>query len=226
MSSPDLTVIYFTASVGKEDFETEIRKTLLETIQPLDLPLISVSQKPLDFGENICVGDVGVSSSNGFRQLQIGAKAAKTKFVCIAESDYLYPRQYFEFIPEREDTFYVAVPTWLFDVRTNVTQRVFCRKPEGDAGAMIVGRDMLIDRIQTILGPRSTWSDAALTRTQSAFLLKKSRINYTAFDVGAPIVTFKTDGQLHFKHPIVLRSKCTELPHWGSAESLARKYAV
>ena len=198
----------------------------METIQPLNLPLISVSQKPLDFGENICVGDVGVSSSNGFRQLQIGANAAKTKFVCIAESDYLYPRQYFEFIPDREDTFYVAVPTWLFDVRTNVAQRVFRRKPQGDAGAMIVGRDTLIGRIQAILGSQSTWSDATLTRRQSAFLLRKSQINCTVFDVGVPIVTFKTDGQLHVKHPVVFRSKCTELPYWGSAESLARRYAV
>ena len=37
-----------------------------------DTPIISVSQKPMDLGNNICVGDVERSSQNGYMQLLIG----------------------------------------------------------------------------------------------------------------------------------------------------------
>ena len=94
----DLTVIYYTSNKEKELFESRIRESILDMIG--DIPLISVSQKPIDFGKNICVGDVGVCGHNLFRQFQIGAKAAKTKYVCNVEADALYPKEYFEFTPE------------------------------------------------------------------------------------------------------------------------------
>jgi len=51
----DLTIVYYTANYINKWFADQTKKTLLEAIS--GLPLISVSQKPMDFGENICVGD-------------------------------------------------------------------------------------------------------------------------------------------------------------------------
>ena len=101
---PDLTVIYYTSNREKPAFEAKIRQDLLLAIG--DTPLISVSQQPIDFGRNICVGAVGQSEANAIRQFQIGAIAATTRFVCSAESDFLYAPERFAFCPDREDVFY------------------------------------------------------------------------------------------------------------------------
>ena len=106
----DLTVIYYTNNLEKPEFEGRIQKTLKESTDSLGVPIISVSQKPIDFGKNICVGGVGASSQNAFRQLQIGAMEAKTRFVCPAEADFLHPREYFEFVPPSDRTAWVAIP--------------------------------------------------------------------------------------------------------------------
>lgn len=88
-----LTVIYYTSNREEKEFENKVKAKLLEVIGKL--PLISVSQKPIDFRKNICVGDVGVCDANLFRQIQIGCEAANTPFVISAETDCLYPPEYF-----------------------------------------------------------------------------------------------------------------------------------
>lgn len=89
----DLTVLYYTANKIPEFFADNVRKHLLNTIG--GLPLISISQKPLDFGKNICVGEIGVNVFNLYRQVLIGAKAAQTPFVALCEDDCLYTPLHF-----------------------------------------------------------------------------------------------------------------------------------
>ena len=98
MTRKDLTVIYYTSNREKPEFENIIRQKILKTIG--NTPLISVSHKPIKFGQNICVGDVGLSDYNIYRQMQLGCLEAKTKYVCTAEADCLYPPTgYFDFKP-------------------------------------------------------------------------------------------------------------------------------
>ncbi len=106
----DLTIIYYTSNKEKPDFEEKVRAELLRVCG--DLPIISVSQKPIDFGKNICVGNVGASGFNMFRQVLIGCREAKTLFVISAEADCLYPPEYFKFIPERENICYRNANTY------------------------------------------------------------------------------------------------------------------
>ena len=172
----DLTVIYYTSNREKELFESRIRQSLLDVIG--DLPLISVSQKPIDFGKNICVGDVGVSSQNAFRQLQIGAMEAKTRFVCPAESDFLYPKEYFEFRPPREDIFYIMAPLWVCFHQRGFA-KVFCEKPRGSESTVIVGRDYLIGKIEFTLKDVGQWGPLHSNMFPYLLLHKKNlQINY------------------------------------------------
>src|SRR4030042_1521512 len=99
-----LTILYYTSNREKPYFEKRIQGNLLKVCG--DVPIISISQKPIDLGTNICVGDVGASGFNMFRQVQIGCEHAKTKFVISAEADCLYPPDYFQFVPERDDRCY------------------------------------------------------------------------------------------------------------------------
>lgn len=94
------TVLYYTANREQPEFEEKIIANLLK--QCGDLPIISVSQKPLNLGKNICVGDVGFAAYNAKRQILIGAQCATTPYIIFAESDFLYPREYFTFVPPKK----------------------------------------------------------------------------------------------------------------------------
>lgn len=71
-----------------------------------DIPIISVSQKPVDLGTNICVGNIGRTMESVWMQTLAGAEAATTRFVAIAAQDNLYPRGCFGYQPSRDDIFY------------------------------------------------------------------------------------------------------------------------
>lgn len=94
MSEPSLD-----ESIGKR-----CRELLVESAGPHHI--ISVSQVPLDLGTNICVGDIGKSWLNIYKQQLVGLRAATTKFIAIAEHDVIYSREHFDWTPPREDTFY------------------------------------------------------------------------------------------------------------------------
>jgi len=215
----ELTVIYYTSNQEKPGFEEKIRQTLLETIG--DLPLISVSQKPMDFGKNICVGDVGVSGQNAHRQLQIGAIEANTKFVCIAESDFLYPKEYFEFRPKNPSIGYLITPVWVL-ISMRGKAKVFVKKHRGCQGALVVGRHHLIGGIEDQLQGLGTWGDKFPNGSTFRYLLNVLGREYQ--DISIPSITFKTDEQMHRKTPHDPDSKCRELPYWGTAKELLDAY--
>ncbi|KKT37762.1 MAG: hypothetical protein UW26_C0025G0001, partial [Candidatus Collierbacteria bacterium GW2011_GWF1_44_12] len=62
-----VTVLYYTSNREDEKFETRIRKNLLKNCG--DLPIVSVSQKPIDLGRNICVGVHENSYTSEFMQI-------------------------------------------------------------------------------------------------------------------------------------------------------------
>jgi hypothetical protein len=212
----DLTVIYYTSNREDGAFEEKIRQKLLETIG--DLPLISVSQKPMDFGENICVGDIGVSNQNAHRQFQVGAKAAKTKFVCAAEADFLYPREYFDFRPPRDDRAYRADNLYVLWGRGG-----FHPKATSE-GATVVGRDYVVEMIERSLEGRGMWRDTLEANHETAVTFKGS--GFEQFHTEIPIVTFKTRRGMHIKTPNNRHVALRELPYWGEVSNLRQQYEV
>src|SRR5438132_1087410 len=97
MKTPQVTILYYTSNREDPEFEARVKQNLLKVCG--DLPIISISQKPIKLGKNICIKDVGTSGFNMFRQVEIGCKLAETPFVISAEADCLYPPDYFQFIP-------------------------------------------------------------------------------------------------------------------------------
>jgi len=215
----DLTIIYYTSNRENPRFEARIRRTLRHMSRPL--PIISVSQKPIDFGKNICVGDVGASSHNAWRQLQIGAMEATTEFVCTAESDTIYPRQYFQFRPKRNNVAYLVKPLWvLFSQRGKAT--IFVYKPRSSESSMVVGRECLIDAIDRVFDGYDKWGMGSANGETFPYLLTK--IRKSEFNVSIPVITFKTDENMHRGTPHQSSSKCRELPFIGSANALRKRY--
>lgn len=98
----DTTIIYYTDGSVSDVIGDLVRKYISKAKQPI----ISVSQQPLDFGTNICVGKIGRSWKSIQSQIMVGLLSAKTKYIALAEHDMLYPEGYFDWIPPRDDTFY------------------------------------------------------------------------------------------------------------------------
>ena len=98
------TVIYLTDNCLEEKIDTLCKKNILESIG--DLPLISVSHEPIDFGHNICVGKMERCSLTISKQMMEALKVVETDFIAMAEHDCLYTKEHFDFVPQDKETFW------------------------------------------------------------------------------------------------------------------------
>ena len=203
----DLTVIYYTSNKEEENFEDKIKDKLLKTIG--DIPLISISQKPINFGQNICVGDVGTSDHNIYTQMQIGVLQAKTKFVCTAEADCLYPPTgYFDFIPPDDTTAYHYTNIWILFKGSHTF-----RKKAFSLCALFANREYLLSRINRSLGGRPKWG---IKKPHPIF--HKYR-GWMPFINDIPVINIKTKNGMRW-YTGTEGEGMEELPHWGSAVKL------
>ena len=206
-----ITVVYYTSNKEKEIFEQKIRDRLLDTIG--DLPLISVSQKPIDFGHNICVGDIGTSDENILKQLLIGCEMADTPLIATAEADCLYPPVgYFDFKPDDMQMIYRYTNLWILSYRWK-----HYRKKIYSLCAQISGRKHLIDCIKERLGPPLT--------VRKDIMHKK--IGWEPFESSIPCVSIKTgDGMRIVTGTIQGFPPEESLPYWGKAMDLRKELEV
>lgn len=216
---PDVTIIYYTSNYEDESFERKVRENLLENCG--GLPIISVSQKPVDFGKNICVGDVGHTYFNMYRQILTGTKAAKTSYVALAESDFLYPEKYFSFSPKDADV-YRYNNVWI--VYKNPKIYSYRRKIHS-GGAQIFRREYLIDIIEKNLQGKPMWSDKEVViRDRRGF--EMFNVPFELFGDDIPCISFKTGNGMR-NHTTVLHGKNNikiKLPYWGHIRDLRQKY--
>jgi hypothetical protein len=98
----DKEIIYYTD--GRLE-GTYLCKLVRSLILKSNLPITSVSLKPIDFGRNIYFRE-SRRHSTLYKQILIGLKASKARFVFFCEHDVLYHKSHFEFKPEREDIYY------------------------------------------------------------------------------------------------------------------------
>ena len=209
MINPDLTVVYVTSNREDEKFEGKIIDALKESAT--DLPIVSVSQKPIDFGENICVGDIGAKPENVLKQLIIGAKAAKTRFVAVGESDFLYPKTFFEFVPPRDDTFYYPDNVYIFWVNRSRFYRKRLREM-----LSVTNREHFISVLEKVL---DGLNDHIANRV-------KVFTKQGAFWTDIPLITFKTRNGMHWKSPFIKEGSTKKLPQWGTAQDLLNNFVL
>jgi len=206
----DTTVIYYTSNREREGFESKVQQELGKAIG--GLPLISVSQKPIKFGKNICVGDIGATPENVLIQIREGARAADTTFVSTAEADCLYHKSYYDFKPKKEnviyrsDCFYVL---WL------EYPKYFHYKKRMEIGG-ITGRKYLIRIINNLLSKPFTHLSHEVNKVA----------NSEEFTPKIPMISLKTRRGMHYKTPYIQKKNMLELPYWGTAYEVAKEYTV
>ena len=208
------TIIYYTSNLEDEDFEKKVTKQRLSVSK--GLPIISVSQKPMDFGTNICVGDVGISYLNAFRQLLIGCEKATTEYVVMAESDCLYPETgYFDFIPTDPNMIYSYNNNWILYRNRNK----FYRK-EQTHGGIIYGRKFLINLLNESLKGLPMWS-----RKKQGFPFYKKEHNFEEFGKD-PIINVITGANGRKGTSTMKVSPQDNLPYWGKIIDIKEKYSI
>jgi len=218
----EVTIIYCSSNREMPEFEQRIRDNILEKCG--GLPIVSVTQKPIDFGLNICVGeDIGVSGFNFFRQSLIACQAAKTRFVLSCEADCLYPEDYFQFIPERDDKCYRSDNVYVMGQH----RKYFFRKPRGATHAQIVNREFYIKNLERCFEGEPKWDATQFNFPKEKFHAKyedvfaKGDIEY--YMPENPVVQIKTSQSMR-NYTKAVREPIYEIPYWGSGKSFRSKY--
>jgi len=208
----DTTIIYYSANREHPSFERQIVKNILEQAQ--GLPIISVTQKPMDFGKNICVGERFPCYANAFKQLAIGLEMASTAFCLAAEADCLYPPEYFRFEPPEVDRVYRYTNIWIYyQERKKAWRKLICE------GAQICGRKFWLERLYTVIDRNAEWENRK--RQMRLIFTTKDKYSWTSEN---PVISFKTRFGVSYGCGIDIKQKTKVFPYWGTAEEIYDKY--
>jgi hypothetical protein len=232
MNIQDRTIIYFTDNSLDEKLAEVCRKQLLKSAD--GIPIISVSQKPLDFGKNICVGDIGRSHLSLFKQLTTGIMYATTPVVVIAEHDCLYTPEHIKWGLPALDVFYYNNNQWFAQyggdrngLYTHMRRRVLSQ--------LLVGRDIarraLMERIE-LLEAGYTLIKGAAGACEPGCLDDQAFLAPANKDLGKDIMKWKAERfstklpNLDIRHGKNFsggrkgKDGCYTLPYWGEFKQI------
>jgi hypothetical protein len=218
----DTTILYYTSNAEEPSFEEKVQKALVSVVgghRKNALPVISVSQKPIDLGTNICVGEHGSCYANEYRQILIGAQVAKTEWLLAAEADCLYPPTYFEFDPPG-GTIWRYDNVWI--LWKNLAYGSAFKKKRNSEGAQLVRREFLIERLQQAFKGLPEWHDPAEDWNVPVYKQHEWQFYGACTSLDAPAVISVKSGR-GVRPTTQVQGGAEpqeELPFWGSAARL------
>ena len=232
----DLTILYYTANFLPEYFTQNTQRHLLKAVG--DTRIVVVSFKPTLVGtncKNIVVGDIGRSAYNIYKQVLIAAKEAETEYVATAEDDVLYPREHFEYRPDK-DVFAYDVNKW--NIHTWDKDPVLSLRERRNMTGLIVTRDALIRTLEERFAkypdpdkvPVRVWSYWAEPGRYDD-LLRVTQMKSEVYKGAAPHVMFCAEESLGFgnlgkrkAHGNIQKPRSERLEPWGTAEEVLKLY--
>jgi len=201
----DLTVVYYTSNREDEQFEQKIRARIWEA--KAGLPLVSVSQKPIMFGHNVCVGDIGTGEAQICKQICIGCEVALTPWVIFCEADTLYPPEYFMYTPDDMNKRYWFEGVYIF----KPGHPAFYNKGRSDVAHM-AGREYILKLLHR-----------GMDEHLKSFYGNSPRP--TRIDLTIPVVSVKT-GRGMRSNTQTNEIPTPELPYWGTAQNLKKELGL
>ena len=228
--SRDTTIVYYSSSVAP----TRMRDLCLEQLFKVTagLPIITVTQQPMavEGQTNICVGPIGISFYNCYKQILIGAKAAQTDIICCAEDDTLYPPSHFDrrFVI-RPSMFNYTINRWHLEGPCTATSgksypAQFRWRHRTTMATCVCWRDDLIKTLEERFarvpegGDERSWGEPGRFEK----ILGITRVNQTYFMTPREMVVQTNWGGLggvRKPNPPV-DTFALELPGWGRADAL------
>jgi len=217
----DLTLIYYTSNRVDDSFADKIRHSLAS----FGLPIISVSQKPLDFGYNISIGDIGASIYNIYKQVLVGAKEAKTKYVACCEDDALYNEEHFQHRPT-DGAFAYNLNRW------NANHDLFFWRRKANMSMCIASTELMVDtlekRFEKFPNPLSREKGELIGFGEPGRFeehLGLPVVGIDKFKSLTPTIVFNHRPSVGGVRIIHRRDKIRrELPYWGKATELWEQY--
>jgi hypothetical protein len=187
-----------------------------------DLPIFSVTHKPMDFSPdinhtNICVGDVGVSGFNFCRQLQMAVEMAKGyDYVISCEADCFYSPDYFTLVPPNIDTVYRNTNNYVMPYKKD-----YFHIKSSQTAFQVAGRNHLLDRLNYLLEGQSQWNVEMKNFPKE--IGKPFLEKWIIFETEYPCFTIKTGNGMR-NHTASGTEKYYKLPYWGEAKDIRKKY--
>ncbi len=148
-------IIYYTDNRLDEPIFSIVQRQILRA----GLPIVSVSLKPIDFGDNMVL-----NLSPGFltmlKQITTALEASRSNYVYFCEHDVLYPISHFDFTPLRDDIFYYDAHVWRWKYPDNLAityDRLI------SLSGLCVNREFALDHYQQRLAKihEMNWQDDA-----------------------------------------------------------------
>jgi len=187
------------------------------------LPIISITQKPInDMGTNICVGDIGQSLQNVYRQALEGAKLAKTEYVVCCEDDTLYVPGQFTYVPTRAPFAY-NLNRW--NLHADRENHVYSYRRRPVFGMCVALKDALIECLENRFNvnepvKENCWGEPGLY--ESHFGLQE--YEYTCFETIEPcVVIAHKDNTTGHKLLGKDAEPVADLAPWGNGVDLLKR---
>ena len=222
----DLTILYISASQMPESWMTYQIKQLLIAIG--DTPIISVSRKPLDLGQNL-LDTENRCYWNIYMQMLRASKLAQTPYVAMVEDDTLYSHEHFaDFRPHKNMVSYNRSRWSLLSWRA---EKIYCMRQRVSNCSLIAPTELLIEALEERakkhpnghnyvgeVGRKKVDRKLRVTERERVEWYSKVPIiqlnHRTGTDKGGGPGRRKPHGQI----------KAIDIPYWGTAEGVCNHY--
>jgi glycosyltransferase involved in cell wall biosynthesis len=132
--TPTKGIIYYTDN----RLNIKLAKKVREQLKKTNLPIVSASLKPMDFGKNIHIKEPR-GYLTMFKQILAALEASDAEVVFLCEHDVIYHPSHFAFTPPKKDVYYYNVNMWKTDGKKAVKVDD-CRQVSG----LVAYRDLLV----------------------------------------------------------------------------------
>ena len=223
-------IIYYTHNKCEERILLACRKQLEKCAKMYDMPIVSVSLFPIDFGQNVVVDYIS-SEMTMFRQILKALETINTDVVFHTEHDVLYHPSHFEFTPPRDDTYYYNINVWSVNVSDG--QALFYDGMRMTSG-LVANRKILIEGYTN----KIYWTEKyGFSRRNIGFEVgrressetRKDDYKFECFKSPTPNVDIKHDYNITRKRFELSEYRCRrrindsftladEIPYWGKTK--------
>lgn len=223
----DLTIIFYTCNEISDFFANNARNQLVKASE--GLPIISVSHKPMDFGDNIVVNYPRHHLSI-YRQALLGAKQANTKYIALCEDDTLYVKEHLNHRPT-DGKFAYNVGTWNLQTWG---EPMFTQKLDGriNLSGLICAKELFIEAMEERFAKwpednkieLGNWGEPGKYEKNLGVTIRE----FEKFYANPPNITFSHETALSFqglgKRKKVGEIRAYSIPFWGEAKDVIKFY--
>ena len=230
ISEEPITAVYYTANEAPKQF---LKNTQAQLLKAADgIPIISVSLRRMDFGDNIWMGGER-SHVNIYRQALIGAKAATTKYIALCEDDVLYSPEHFKY---RSSPGKFAYNLGAWSIFTWSQPAMFTHKGtvRRNLNSLICERKLFIEAMEERFEKwpdenkvnKDLWAEPGKYERQLGVTVRETE----EFYANPPNIIFSHENELSYlglgTRKRVGEFRAYDIPHWGPASDIMELYHV